>query len=513
MMCSLTCSAGSTSFCSEVILMNYPKAGFAGMVDGEPMVPLVVDLDGTLSATDTLHEALLRVGTAHWTGLPGLATRLRGPKADFKRRVSDLVTIDGAELVYREDVLELVRGARAAGRRTVLASAGDQRQVDRVAAHLGLFDEAHGTGGAAGADVNLGGAAKAAFLTECFGEGGFDYVGDHAADAPVWKAARRAITVGADTRLRRAAEAANADVLHLAAPEAGSRRLRPYLKALRPHQWSKNTLVFLPALAAHDAGSLGAALVAFVAFCLTASSVYVINDLTDLAADRAHPRKRLRPFASGAIPARDGVMLASGLIAAAVLLGLLFAPPLFLAALVAYYAATFAYSLWLKRKLLVDVLTLAGLYTIRIVAGAAAAAVALSPWMLGFAMFLFLSLAAVKRQAELMDLAGSGRASKASGRAYDVDDLPILRGMALSAGHGAVLILALYVNSEDVTRLYDRPEVLWLACPLLIYWICRMVMMAHRGHMTDDPIVYAARDRVSRGVLLCGVGVFVLAGI
>jgi 4-hydroxybenzoate polyprenyltransferase len=205
------------------------------------------------------------------------------------------------------------------------------------------------------------------------------------------------------------------------------------------------------------------------------------------------------------------MVLAGGLLLVALVLGLATGNPLFLGVLGVYLALTFAYSLWLKRKLLVDVLALAGLYTIRIVAGGAAASVVLSPWLLGFSMFLFLGLAAVKRQAELTDQMKTGRDS--AGRAYLVEDLPILRGIALAAAHATVLVMALYISSEAVQQLYDRPEVLWMICPLLLYWLLRMVIMTHRGYMTDDPIVFAAKDRISLLTIASCVGVVGLAAL
>ena len=239
--------------------------------------------------------------------------------------------------------------------------------------------------------------------------------------------------------------------------------------------------------------------------------MYILNDLVDLPADRAHPRKRMRPFASGAVPILHGAILAPALLLGAILISLLFAPSLFLGALVIYYVVTLAYSFWLKRKLIIDVLTLAGLYTIRIIAGAAAASLALSPWMLGFSMFLFLSLAAVKRQAELTDQLRDGR-KKSVGRAYETEDLPVLRDIALSSGYAAVLVFALYINSEDVLMLYGKPQILWLICPLLLYWISRMVMITHRGFMHDDPIVFAANDRISQIVVVTSAAIILAAG-
>jgi 4-hydroxybenzoate polyprenyltransferase/phosphoserine phosphatase len=472
--------------------------------DAAEEVVLVVDLDGTLCRTDTLHEALLGLAATRPAGVAAHLGRLREGRAAFKTHLVASHMLAGDALPLNEAVLDLVRRAKAEGRRTALVTATHQRQADAVAEATGLFDEVFGTNG----DGNLKGEAKARFLTGRYGAKGFDYVGDSRADIPVWAAARKAITVGASPALVRAAEAANPDVTHIDPPKG---RARAMLRAMRPHQWSKNALLFLPVLAAHDPGALGAVFLGFLAFCLTASAVYVINDLVDLPADRAHPRKRLRPFASGELPAATGVAMAAGLLLGAGILGALTGNPLFLGVLSLYLLTTFAYSLWLKRKLLVDVLTLAGLYTIRIIAGGAATGIVLSPWMLGFSMFLFLALAAVKRQAELTDQMLTGRGS--SGRAYTVEDLPILRGMALSAAHAAVLVMALYVSSDDVQALYARPELLWLVCPLLLYWLLRMVMMTHRGHMTDDPIVFAAKDRVSLLVIASSVAVVIAAAV
>ena len=462
----------------------------------------VVDLDGTLCRTDTLHEALLGLATTRPAVFIAQFGQLLKGRAAFKGHLVSNYLLVGKALPLNENVLDLVRRARAEGRRTVLATATHQRQAVAVAEATGLFDEVFGTEG----DDNLKGEAKAHFLIERFGAKGFDYVGDSRADIPVWAAARNAITVGASPSLARAAELANPEAVHIDPPKG---RTRAMLRAMRPHQWSKNALLFLPMLAAHNPSTLGALLLGFFAFCFTASAVYVINDLVDLPADRAHPRKRLRPFASGELSAATGLVMAGGLLLGASILGALTGNLLFLGVLALYLLLTFAYSLWLKRKLLVDVLTLAGLYTIRIVAGGAATGIVLSPWLLGFSMFLFLALAAVKRQAELIDQMATGRES--SGRAYKVEDLPVLLGMALAASHAAVLVMALYISSDDVQALYARPELLWFVCPLMLYWLLRMVMMTHRGYMTDDPIVFAAKDRVSLLAIASSVVVVVAA--
>lgn len=470
----------------------------------EQDIALVVDLDGTLSRTDTLHEALLALVTSDPAKLLKLPGWLGKGKAAFKADVADIGVIDPAELPLNEAVLESLRVAREAGRRTALVSAADHRQVTAVAEAVGLFDEAYGTA----EGRNLKGAEKAAFLTAHYGAGKFDYFGDSKADLPVWKAARQAVTVEASPALRQAAEAVNANTRHISPPQG---RARSMLRAMRPHQWSKNALLLLPMLAAHDFSNLVAVILGIVAFCLTASAVYVINDLIDLGSDRAHPRKRKRPFASGALSAATGAAMAGGLLGLALIFGLMTGNALFLAVLLAYLVATFAYSLWLKSKLIVDILMLASLYTVRIIAGGVAAGVVLSPWMLGFSMFLFLALAAVKRQAELTDQLASGFENKA--RAYQVDDLPILRSIALSASQAAVLVLALYISSDNVQLLYPTPEILWLICPLLLYWLLRMVMKAHRGQMPDDPIVFAFTDSVCIAIVILCASITVAAAL
>jgi 4-hydroxybenzoate polyprenyltransferase len=235
---------------------------------------------------------------------------------------------------------------------------------------------------------------------------------------------------------------------------------------------------------------------------MMASSVYLLNDLVDLPSDRQHPRKRNRPFAAGEIPIAHGILISGGLILLSLLLAGLVLPPLFLAVLLGYFAATLAYSFALKRKLIVDVVTLAGLYTLRIIAGGAAVAIMPSPWLLAFSVFLFFSLAAIKRQAELVDQIKAGK-DASPGRAYLSSDVAVVQIMAVCAGQAAVLVFALYIDSPAVAALYARPAILWLLCPVLLYWLSRIALLTHRGHMDDDPIVFAARDRISQITVVC----------
>lgn len=464
---------------------------------------LVVDLDGTLLRSDLLHESFWSALGRDWRS-PVLAARaLLGGRAALKRHLASASAVEVASLPYDAGVLAQVERWRAEGGRTALVTAADQALADRVAAHLGLFDEVHGSDGRR----NLKGEAKADFVRDRW-EGGYAYMGDAPADLAVWKGARRAITVNAPPALRSRAEALGVEVEHLGAQ---ARDRWPYLRALRPHQWVKNVLVLVPALAAHqlDPVTLGRALLAFLAFGLAASAVYILNDLLDLAADRAHPRKRRRPFASGEVPLLHGGAMAVGLFFGGLVIAAALSWASFLV-LLTYVVATTAYSVHLKRRPMADIALLAGLYTMRLLMGGAATGIPLSVWLLAFAIFLFFSLAAVKRQAELVDNLRAGKAG-AAGRGYLVEDLPILSAMALASGYVAVLVMALYLTSPAVMVLYPFPPALWGLCAVLLYWVSRVVFVTHRGRMHDDPIVFAARDRVSQVCLLLCL-VFVLFG-
>lgn len=461
---------------------------------------LAVDLDGTLIRSDLLDETFWSGFARDWRTPVRALGALAGGKAALKARLQTLGMPDPATLPYRPETLALIADWRARGGSVVLATAADQSAARAVADHLGVFDAVHASDGT----TNLRGAAKAELLTRLYGARGFTYAGDSGADVPVWAQARAAITVGARPSVRNRAVAANPAITHLAPPDPS---LGPMLRALRPHQWLKNVLVFLPAVAAHDFSNatLGLAVLAFVAFSLTASSVYVLNDLMDLAADREHPRKRNRPLASGALSLRRGMVMVPLLLLSGVLLAAVLGAG-FVAVLLSYYVLTVAYSLSLKRKALVDLAALATLYALRVVAGAVACGIALSVWLVAFSIFLFFALAAVKRQAELVDLVQRGK-DHAAGRGYGVGDLPVVTQMATASGFVSVLVLMLYLNDPEVTARYARPELLWGVALVTLYWVARTVLLASRGQMADDPVVFAARDRIS---LLCGAAVSAL---
>lgn len=430
--------------------------------DGSRSQVLVVDLDGTLLRSDMLFESFWSAFGRDWRSpLRSLAALASHGKAALKRHLAAASAIEAATLPYDARALGYIEAWRQSGGRTALVTASDREIAEAIAAHLGVFDEVHGSDGT----LNLKGERKARFLEDRFGCMGFAYMGDAAADLPVWGRAARAITVNAPAALRREAEAVSGAVEHLVTE---GRSVKPYVRALRPHQWLKNVLVFLPMLAAHrlDGATLMLSLLAFVCFSLVASSVYVLNDLLDLAADRAHPRKRNRPFASGSIPIAHGTWMAAGLLGLGALLAVGIGG-VFLLVMAGYFLLTTAYSLHLKRRIVIDICVLAGLYTVRIVAGGVATGIPLSVWLLAFSVFFFLSLAAVKRQAELIDSADRGSLT-ASGRGYHVDDLPVISMIGIGAGYVSVLVMTLYVDSPEVVVLYAHPEALWGVCAVLL---------------------------------------------
>lgn len=456
---------------------------------------LAVDLDGTLVRSDLTYESFWSAFAQNWI-VPFLAVRrLWEGRPALKRQLAELSKVNVATLPYDDEVLGYVRHWRTGGGRTALVTASHQMFATKIADYLGEFDEAYGTSGTS----NLKGSRKAAFLAEKFGEGRFAYLGDSPADLPVWEKASKAITVRTRTALRARVDAVNGNAEHLSTTRAAP---IIYLEALRPHQWLKNLLVFVPMLVAHQftAATFIQSLCAFISFCLVASSVYVLNDLLDLSADRAHPRKRKRPLASGALPISHGTFLAPLVFLAGIAIALSVSGR-FAGIMLAYFAASIAYSIHLKRRLVIDICVLAGLYALRLVAGGVATQISLSVWLLAFSIFFFFSLAAIKRQAELVDGVASGQVT-IHGRGYRPGDVSLVASMAAAAGYVSVLVMALYVDSPAVLALYSKPQALWGICLVLLYWISRMVMVTHRGRMHDDPIVYAVRDNVSRMCLL-----------
>jgi 4-hydroxybenzoate polyprenyltransferase/phosphoserine phosphatase len=453
-------------------------------------VPLVVDLDGTLLRSDLLVESALGYWKKSPFRLPLLARWLLGGKANLKGELAQLTDLDPANLPYDERVLALLTQAQAEGQPLVLATASHRSLAEKVATHLGCFSRVMATEGT----LNLEGKAKRDALVEAFGAGGYDYVGNSSADLPAWESARRAWVVNATTGVEQQARRLASFTGSIAGQQAG---LAGWARALRLHQWLKNSLIFVPIFGAHrwsEAPLWLTAGAAFLAFGLCASSVYILNDLLDLPDDRRHARKRNRPFASGLIPVTSGILAVPLLLTASIALAAFTLPALATGVLGFYYCVTLAYSLSLKRKMAIDVIALAGLYTLRLVMGAAATGLALSFWLLSFSMFMFLSLALVKRYAELFHARQRSLGAKTPGRGYFPEDLPIVASLGTAAGYLAVLVLAFYINDPHTLELYRRPEVIWLSCPLVLSWITRVWMLTHRGEMHEDPLVFATKD-------------------
>ncbi|MBO9622449.1 MAG: UbiA family prenyltransferase [Sphingomonas sp.] len=464
--------------------------------DAGGLVPLVVDVDGTLARTDLLHEAALQFVSRHPLETWRLFQWTLAGKVRLKAALAERVDHRGNEVPLDEQVVAAIRQAQGEGRPVYLASASHARYVEQIAERIG------GIAGIFATDEsrNLSGARKAECLNQAFGVFGYDYIGNAAVDFAVWHSSRTPMLVSTTRRFR---DRVTRTFPHAQPVAHNPVALRSYLRLLRPHQWAKNLLLFLPLVAGHsfDAASILRAAIAFLCFCMAASSAYIINDLLDLPGDRAHRRKRLRPLASGAIPVSHGPPIALVLLLGA-LGGSLFLPPWFSAVLALYVALTLLYSLYLKRRVLIDVIALGALYTIRVLGGVAAAGTEESPWLMMFSLFLFLSLAVVKRCSELVVQRNAGKTATI-GRGYRTEDLAVLVGLGAASGYTSVLVIALYIASPEVQMLYRHPERLWLICPLILYWISRVLLLSYRDELHDDPVVFALKDRASWIVGLC----------
>ena len=455
----------------------------ASQPPADDATPLVVDVDGTLIQGNLLLEGIARLlATAPHRALAVPWWLLRG-RAFLKRKVAAAVSLGTSTLVRNPGVVAEVEAAQAAGRPVYLASGADAAAVEPLAAVVG----AEGSFASDGR-VNLVGRAKAAALVSAFGEGGFDYVGDERRDLPVWRRARRAIGVGLAPRLQAKAAASAQEARFLPGPGGGARAA---IRALRPAHWSKNALLFIPLAAAHETALVPwlTVLGVFAAFSALVSGSYLLNDLFDLPYDRQHPQKRQRPLASGQLRLSHALALAFALIFGGALGAFALSPPA-AASILLYLALTLAYTLALKRLLFLDLIALAGLFALRVLTGAVAVEVPVSAWLVAFSLFLFLALAVAKRTTAL-------RNETVGGRAYLGEDAAALTVLGGASAFAAVVVLAFYIQSPDVAALYARPEALWLACPLLIYWLGRIVLLANRGELDEDPIIFALRDRAS----------------
>lgn len=467
--------------------------------------PLYVDLDGTLIRTDAAQELLIESlkTPSRWTGI--LRAARQDGRSGIKHALWDEAGFRPELLPYNDDVLSYLRQAREQGRRVILATAADRRVAEAVSAHLALFDGIL----ASEPGNNLKGAAKLEVIRADAGGEPFEYLGDSRADIPIWEAAGWAGFVAPSGAVEEARRRSG-DRVTLVSEGNGS-LVRGLWKAMRPHQWSKNVLVFVPLLLSHQyghAGMLLAALMAFVCVSILASSVYLANDLVDIEADRRHRTKRNRPFASGAVLPVEGAGAALGLATLALLLAFATLPPKFGAILLVYLAMTTAYSFVLKRFSTIDTIVLGMLYTLRIVAGAAACGIAVSSWLLTFSLFFFVSLAYLKRAIELERVE---EATKLPSRNYWGAELSTVRAFGIANAAAAMLTLAQYMSSATASQTYGAADLLWLVLPLMMFWIYRTWMWACRGKIGDDPVIFAVTDRISQLTLATTVLLVVAA--
>jgi 4-hydroxybenzoate polyprenyltransferase len=467
--------------------------------------PLCVDVDGTILATDLLYESFLAAFKRDPAVLFLSPLWLLKGRAFLKRKLAARAQLAVELLPLNEVVIDYLRTQADAGRSILLVSASDVALVEKVADRLDFVDGVIASEGV----TNCKGSAKAAAIKARLGAQGWEYVGDSSADFDVWKEAVHVTCVSSSASFSKRVSQTFPKATIISKKGAG---IKVLLRALRVHQWAKNLLVFLPLVLAHQLFNLtawGQAVSAALAFSLCASGVYLLNDLLDLEADRAHPRKRRRPYAAGLLPLSSAIVLAPLLFASAFVIAALVSPA-FTLVLAIYLVITTGYSYRLKALMFVDIITLAILYTIRLVGGGIATHVEVSQWLLALSMFLFVSLACVKRFSELLVLRNRNE-SRPRGRGYLVGDIDQVAMFGSSSAYIAVLVLALYVSSKEIIELYRTPQVIWLACPLLMYWISRTWLLARRGLVHDDPLVFALRDKVTYVVVALGMLIFLAA--
>ncbi len=468
---------------------------------------LVVDLDGTLIYSDILYESILQLIISKPIYFFALPFWLLMGKAFLKMKLAKHVRIDVTNLPFNFELINWLKAQKLNERKLILCTATYSSVADQIASHVGIFDDVLSSNG----EVNLSGRDKANLLVQKYGEFKFDYVGNSYVDLRVWEKSACGIVVNASKNVLAKARLVT-NVMYVF-PKRDS--YTSYVKIFRLHQWVKNILIFVPIFAAHQTISDQMAtelFLGFLSFGLCASSVYIGNDMLDLQNDRKHPRKYLRSFASGYVPLSTGFLFVPILMFSSFLIAF-YLNKTFLLLLLGYFSLSSIYSFSLKRIVLVDCLILAILYTLRIVAGAILVSLSPSFWLLAFSVFFFLSLAFVKRFAELKIYLNNGNSKNLPGRGYFLDDTFLIQQMGVTSGYLSALVLALYINSENVINLYPAKEVIWCAVPLILLWISWIWLKANRGEMHDDPIVFAFKDKLSFFIGILFVAIFILASI
>lgn len=464
--------------------------------------PLCVDLDGTLTKVDTLYDSFMLLVRKNPRALLQLPGWLAGGKANLKAHLTQAASLDVTRLPYNQELLAYMHIQREMGRPIFLATGADRALAERVATHLGLFDGVLASDGA----TNLTGKTKLAKFRQYFNNCDFDYVGNAMPDLELLAASVEPKLANPSMALRSSLRSRGVTVEQCFTDRAPF--IPSVIRAIRVHQWAKNVLIFLPFILGHkwNLNVALSALLAFFCFSFCASGTYLVNDLLDMDADRHHLKKRMRPFAAGDLSVLAGLGISALLIVLSSVC-LLFLPLAFTAWMGIYFASTLAYSLYFKRMVLLDVLALSGLYTVRLLAGGAATSTPISHWLSGFSIFLFLSLAIVKRFAELQSTLQDGLTPK-NGRGYQLSDIEQMRSFGTASAFASVVVFANYISGFDVIALYHQPRLLWLIMPLLILWLCRVWLLASRGDLNEDPVVFALTDRMS---LLIGAAVAVIA--
>lgn len=466
-------------------------------------VPLCVDLDGTLIATDTLWEGLAVLLLKRPYLLFHVILWVLKGKAYLKQQVAERSGCSAQDWPIRQEVVDYIRLEKKKGRMIYLVTGAAQSTAVELSQHLGIFDGVFHSN----ARQNFTSHRKAEKLCAEFGEAGFDYIGNSSDDVAVFDVARKGIVVAPDGAARRWQISNSADEIKVALPSPLT-----ILKSIRVHQWAKNVLIGVPLVLDQnlfDMQSVIFVIIAFFSFSFFASSVYIVNDLSDLKADRAHAKKRHRPLASGAISIPVAAATWFALVAASIALASLL-PIQFMMVLALYAVVTTTYTFVLKRKLLVDVFTLAGLYTIRIIAGAVATYSGFSFWLLAFSIFFFLSLALVKRYVEVSELK-PGSETNVAGRGYSRVDASMLVQGGISSAFAATLVLALYINSDAVVAMYSKPWLIWPLVPIILYMQLRIWILAGRGQVHEDPVVFIMRDWRSQLTILAGGALLLIA--
>jgi len=460
---------------------------------------LVTDLDGTLIKTDLLYESVFSFIKINFFSVFKILIWLLRGKAYLKRRLASEVSLGIEVLPYDKYVLDYLRKEKEKGRYLVIASASTSSFVNSIADHLGIFDEALSSG-----NRNLSGKNKAALLANRFGNSGFEYMGNSNDDVPVWNNSGAAVIVSRSSRFaKKISEKIKVPVVRYF---IDGRHEFTWMKAVRLHQWVKNLLVFLPILASHrflEWDVISKSLLAFLSFSLCASSIYIVNDLFDLQEDRRHPEKRKRAFACGDLEILMGVKLFFLLMVMVVVTALFIHVYAFYVVMTVYLIITFVYSMKIKQLMMADVVTLACLYTIRIVAGAVASGIVLSMWLLTFSVFTFCGLALLKRFDELSQLPARG----GGGRGYQSNDVFVIAALGVGASLISILVFVLYINDPFAGSLYSNPKILWALVPVFLYWFGRMWILAARGLINYDPVLFVMKDRAS---LFCGLAGFVV---